>query len=394
MDKTTLCDQEKKLSTFLFETFHKHGVECEIKDSLLLFPRQRMTAYVRLFDQTSGPTVIVQLDVILEIGLGKEIVESCAGIGNTIESATDDAWSAFLRNSFHVLLSAFFTKEYDDQIHQYEWNISGRTYKVVMSQISIRGNQPKKFTTEWLDQFEEMVKSQQLSPGTHWIRLYYAQSGWETLNSEILLDNEIWSTVASRVESFKYPKIENFFSLRIFVVLKDKLDISRAAATMAWLHDEGDEIIDNELIKDGISLPDTEKIRTFIPLAFGRVFLKGLTSSVFPDQATIIDGADNKTRIDLQNEPIYTEAYKLAEKIMKTGSINKEHFQFLFAQSAELNAYNNALLEGAKPEDLDGGNFGEPVIFLPHYQSGDNSTNMESEIKTKKPWKFWKNNNK
>jgi len=386
MDKNSLSQQEDQLNSFLAEIFHKHNINCELKDKLLIFPQQRMTATARLFDRSSGSTVIVQLDIILEIGLGKEIIESCAGIGETIDAATNDAWKGFLRNSFHVLLSAFFTKDYDDQINLCEWNISGVEYDAFMGQISVRG-QPDKFSMDWLTQFEEIIKGQRLSSGTHWIRLYYAQSGWEIVNSEVLLDNEIWEEVAPLIQNLKYPKMEEFLSARIFIVLKTKrIDISQMAAILAWMNTEDYNLVEQELIKSGLSVLEAEKAQMFIPLAFGRVFLKGLTTSVFPNEATIIDKADHKTEINLKNEPIYTEAYKLAEHIMQTGCVNKEHFQLIFTQSSEFNAYNNALLDGAKPEDLDGGHFGEPVIFLPHYII----VIPHPEERSKKSWKFWK----
>lgn len=391
MDESAISEEESKLRILLADTFRNHGIECQGKDNILIFPDQRMAATVQLFDRTSGAAAIVQLDVALEIGLGKKIIESCAGFGTDIESATVEAWDGFLRNSFHVLLSAFFTRDYDDQINRYEWTVGGCDYEAVMSQISVRGRQPEKFPLKWLDQFEDMVKQESFSPGTHWIRLYYAQSGWEMVNCEILLDNADWTSKYSIIQSFEYPASENFFSVRIFLVLKDRFDVSRAASTIAWLNNEDDEVIDRELIKEGMTQAEAEaeKARVYIPLAFGRVFLKGLTTSKFSDEAVVVDELDHKTEINLNDEPIYTEAYKLGEQIMKNGCMNKEYFQLIFTQSSEFNAYNNALLEGAKPEDLDGGCFQPPVIFLSHYLSDVEDDSPEFK-KPKKNWKFWK----
>lgn len=389
MDESTTSEEDSKLRILLADTFRNHGIECQYKDNILIFPNQQMAATVQMFDRTSGSATIVQLDVTLEIGLGKEIIESCAGFGTDLDSATAEAWNGFLRNSFHVLLSAFFTQDYDDQINRYEWTIDNHDYEAVMSQISIRGRQPEKFPLKWLDQFEDMIKQGSFSPGTHWVRLYYAQSGWEMVNCEILLDNTDWSSKYPLIQTFEYPTSENFFSVRVFMVLKDRFDVSKTASTIAWMNNEEDEVIDERLIKDGMSQVEAEKARLFIPIAFGRVFLKGLTTSKFSDEAVVVDELDHKTEINLNDEPIYTEAYKLGEQIMKNGCMNKEHFQLIFTQSAEFNAYNNALLEGAKPEDLDGGYFQPPVIFLPHYLPDAESDSPEFK-KPKKLWKFWK----
>ncbi len=398
MDALRLTEREKELNEFLQEAFRKHTIECEITDALLIFPRQRMTACAKVFNRSSSSALVLQLDVILEVGLGKEIIESCVGLGMDEDTAIKDAWKNFLSNSFHVLLSAFFTREFDDQINRYQWLIGGRKYDVVMSQIGLRGQAPDPLPMDWLDQFEELVKKQTLPSGIHWMRLYYAQSQREAISTEILLDNDTWQPVENAVRSFDFPKTNDFLSVRVFVVVTDGCDVSRAAAAMAWLGDKDNEEIQEELVKEGMSVTDAEKAIVFMPIAFGRVFLKGITTAGFPDEATVVDGNEKEIAINLCDEPIYTEAYRLAEKIAVEGCVNKDHFKQIFLQSAELNAFNNALNEGAKLEDLNGARFGSPIMYLSHYRPAGkiDETMPEAEKvvepkKEEKPfWKFWK----
>ncbi|EGK00610.1 DUF6348 family protein [Dysgonomonas gadei] len=399
MNDNKLIQHELQLNNFLAETFRRHNIECNIEKDLIIFPHQYMTAWAHIFNRSSSSmAVILQLDIHLEIGLGKTIIESCAGMGVDENTAIKDAWKNFLTNSFHTLLSAFFTKEFDHQVNNQQWVVDGRTYNVTISNVTTRGSHPDPLPLRWLEQLEETIKVQPLTEGTHWVRFYYAQSESELISGEILLDNEVWTGIEKFVRTFDFPTYKDFFSMRVFMVLKDHFDISRMAATMAWMVGEDDDAIEQQLMAEGLSLSDAEKANTFIPLAFGRVFLKGITTAKFSDEAIVTDETEKEATIKLSDEPIYTSAYQLAEKIIKEGCVNQEHFQNLFIQSAEFNAYNNALKDGAKAEDMNNARFGEPVIYMPHYQPAEKKEETTENIipektgkeKKKPSWKFWK----
>ncbi|MDH6307618.1 hypothetical protein M2451_000068 [Dysgonomonas sp. PFB1-18] len=397
MDALRLIQREKELKEFLLEAFRRHNVECEITDDLLIFPRQRMTACAKVFNRSSSSTLVLQLDVVLEVGLGKEIIESCVGLGMDEDAAIKDAWKNFLSNSFHVLLSAFFTREFDDQINRYQWLIGGQRCDVIMSQIGMRGQAPDPLPLAWLNQFEDMVKKQVLPPGIHWMRLYYAQSQREVISAEILLDNNTWQSVENTVRSFDYPKTNDFLSVRVFLVVTAGCDVSRVAAAMAWMGDKDNEEIQRELVREGMLETDVEKAIVFMPLAFGRIFLKGITTAEFPDEAIVIDDTEKETTINLSDEPIYMEAYRLAEKIATESCVNMDHFKQIFLQSAELNAFNNALNEGAKLEDLNVARFGSPIMYFSHFIPAERVEEIipEPEVSESKKggkpfWKFWK----
>ncbi|MDR2954652.1 MAG: DUF6348 family protein [Prevotella sp.] len=388
---------EEQLNTFLVHIFREHGVKCEIENNTLIFKHQRMTAYARLFDMSATSATLLQLDVSLEIGMGKEILESCIGMGMDMESATKNAWDNFLKNSFHVLLSAFFKPGEDDQVTRYKWVIGGRKYDIFMSQMSVRGTLPDPYPEEWYDELQKIIKKQNLTEGTHWARLYYAQSQREMMRWEILLDNQSWTDIEPEVRTLNFPKSQDFLSLRIFFVMKDEIDVSQAASAMAWLADKDLPEIEDTLVSEGWSVSDAEKALVFIPLAFGRIFLQSFTTTEFPNEATVTNEADDETKINLGNEPIYTSAYRLAQYIMQKGCVNKKHFEMLLSQSSEFNAYNQALKDGATKEDLDGAHFGSPMLFMYNYQPPiinpvvpDDADNENKEKPQKKSWKFWK----
>src|SRR5262249_22461519 len=115
-DVTQGRDKMSIVNEPLLELLRAHGVEAVVQGDWITFPGRTVranAAIMRELPQTSALTV--QLDVRLEVGPGRTIVESFAGIGVTREKAIADAVHNLIANSFHVLLAAFFRPE-DEQV--------------------------------------------------------------------------------------------------------------------------------------------------------------------------------------------------------------------------------------------------------------------------------------
>lgn len=247
MDNDNLKTYESGLNEFLADTFRKHNIDCEIKEDIVVFPKQRITASTALVNRSSSSSAfILQLDVKFEIGQGRTIIESYAGLGMSMESAVSDTWKNFMKYSFHTLLAAFFSNEFEEQIEREQWLIGQQPYEVIISHSGIRGDVPKPFSTQWFDQLKTLIKSQQLSYDTHWIKLYYAQSENEPISLEILLDNEVWRTVEKEVQSFSFPHHKEFYSIRILIIIKKVADIDQVATTTSVMANENKEPIGKE----------------------------------------------------------------------------------------------------------------------------------------------------
>ncbi|MFL9483619.1 DUF6348 family protein [Chitinophagaceae bacterium LWZ2-11] len=344
--------------------FAKHGISCEISDGILLFEKQHIIVHTRLFRRTHAAVIMLQLDFHLEFGFGKEIIESCTGMGDDLQSALNDAWINFTINSFHTLLAAFFTPDYDDQIERSDLHITDNRFTMICNPIITRGKQPGNTTTEWLQQFNTEITKHRLSNETHWIRLYYAGTSENIYGHEVLLDNNNWTELESLLPSFNFPITNEFSSVRLFMILQPGFDIARAAMTLGWMKNEEPEKIIARFAEDGMSLPTASKAYAFIPLAFGRAFLKTISNVGFSDKAILLTKENNEKEINLEDEPIFSLAYKLADDALKNRRLNRDHFITIISQSAEFNAYNNALIEGTKKEDLDAAKFEPPVITL------------------------------
>ncbi|MBN9295710.1 MAG: hypothetical protein J0I41_01810 [Filimonas sp.] len=342
--------------------FKNHDVPCTLIDNELRFEAQHITAHARLFRRAEGPVLILQLDFCLEVGFGKTIMESCTGIGDDATTAIADAWKNFAMNSLHVMLAAFFHKDQGKQVDMEIWTIEGHQYTAFLSPIITKGTMPASFSTQWLTDLDAIIKQQPLPPGIHWIRFYRGADATQVYGSEILLDNANWSAIESQVQKMDYPVADSFFSFRIFIILKPAFDVARAATIIAC--NASREILDIHKIlqEDGFTEVDAAKAYAFIPLAFGRAFLEQNSKAKFSPIAILI--TEKETDIILMDEPIFAAAYTMAYDALTNSMPNREHFINLLSHSAEFNAYNNALNDGATKESLDTASFGAPLITL------------------------------
>ncbi|MGE3821251.1 MAG: DUF6348 family protein, partial [Isosphaeraceae bacterium] len=166
----------------------------------------------------------VQIDVHVQVEPDRVLVESFAGIGLTRDKAITDGLHNFVANSFHVLLAAFYRDDEDGMVVTDHWRIDDRPRRIIIGNIGVRGRpaDPEKPPIEWFTHLESKIKTSSLSPGTHWVRCYYAQMGNQPTAVEVLLDNEDWGEVRAEMETVDWPKCEQFYSVRVFLIIQDQ----------------------------------------------------------------------------------------------------------------------------------------------------------------------------
>ncbi|HKD27776.1 MAG TPA: DUF6348 family protein, partial [Xanthobacteraceae bacterium] len=206
----------------LLELFRAHGVEAVPQEEWVTFPdhkRKATASIVRAIERQAN--TLVQLDVRLEIAPGRTIIESFAGVGETREKAVADALHNFTVNSFHVLLAAFFRSD-NLQVSQEEWVVGGRTSRVTIGDVGIRGRPPVQGEqlVGWFKRFEDKLKETELRPATHWVRLYYAHTQGKAMDCEVLLDNNVWEDMQSEMAALDWPSGDEFYSVRVFLVIE------------------------------------------------------------------------------------------------------------------------------------------------------------------------------
>lgn len=340
----------------LLELFRAHGVEAVPQDEWVAFPDRQMKANAAIVSERKQRNgMSVQLDVQLEIAPRRTIIESFAGVGNTLEKAVADAIANFTANSFHVLLAAFFQPD-DQQVTKEEWTIGGRKSRVT-GNVGVRGKLPLEGEPmfAWFKRFWESIRQQQLRPGTHWARLYYGQAKSKMLACEVLLDNLVWDAVAAQMAAVDWPPADDFYSVRVFLVMDvEKGGEVAPADAVAWLADilaAWHEFTEDEayaaMTDAGIPDAIADRAYKFTQVAWGRALLAGLGVQFSPKyfccnaSGTVVESGK------LADDPCFAAAAGLAERYKGSPG-----FKRLALLSADLNAVNNALNAGSKPEDL------------------------------------------
>lgn len=206
--------------------FSEHDVVASWEGSALSFPDLSHTLEPVIVSETypASSTVAIQLDIRLTLGSGEYVLESFGGFGTTRAEAERDAIQNFAANSFHVLLAAFFNHSQTDQVTVESWIIGDTEYDVVLGNIGMRGQFPLsgEGTPDWFIAAEQDLKRQPMEQGIHWIRLYYAQFDNQPSAVEALLDNDTWQPLQSTLSAYEWPKSQDFYSVRIFLVLKPR----------------------------------------------------------------------------------------------------------------------------------------------------------------------------
>ncbi|MCP4216704.1 MAG: hypothetical protein GY765_18785 [bacterium] len=208
---------------FLKNLFDSHGVKAEIANGCVVLKNGPLKINGAIVNETKHPNVLVlQLDIRFWTQTGNVILESFAGIGKNKEEALESALQSFTVNDFHVMLAAFFQPD-DQHIDVGELEIAGTKREVIFGNIGVRGKPPELVPGgNWFSQFEKQLKASRLTGGLHWIRFYYGHMGGKTIQCEMLLDNKLWKPMAGEMLKLSWPKSDDFYSFRIFVIIKDK----------------------------------------------------------------------------------------------------------------------------------------------------------------------------
>lgn len=373
-----------EVNALLAQLFQAHDVPAAVEGERVVFPAAGLKiagAVVRQLPTPQG--VMVQLDVELRLDHVRVLVESCAGIGQSFEAALADGVGNFTANALHVLLAAFFGRV-DDQVTREEWTIDGRPRTVTIGPAVTRGRPPEGAASpDWFERLARELQASRLSDGPHWLRFYHARSQGATQACEALLDNEEWPEAQAAMAALDWPAVQEFTSVRVFLVIQGGLDLAPAVGTFCRMRSADDGAILRELAAGGMGRRDAERAVALVPLAFGRVLL-GTLGVRSADSAVLRSARTGEdTPFRLEDDPIYVQARQLAETAYAFGTLGQDGFAAIALRSAEVDAANQALQAGEKPEDLQGG---PPVVFW----SGASDEAPGGPAGTEKPKPWWR----
>jgi len=124
-----------------------------------------------------------------------------------------------------------------------------------------------------------------------------------------------------------------------------------------------DEILANALQNQGVPRVDAELLVLFVPIAFTWAILKKMGVSSFPSTYLVANCNDQTVELPISREHYFSTALHLAHHTTEYGytdAVTRDGFEAIIARSAEMNAANKALREGA---DIAGSTVGPPYIL-------------------------------
>src|SRR6266849_4272136 len=346
-----------EVNEILLELFQRHGLDALPEEEWVTFPDRNWKATASIVKETEQQTgKSVQLDVRLEIAPGRTIIESFGGVGETRGKAVADALRNFTANSFHVLLAAFFRSD-DPQVLQEEWVVGGRTSRVTIGGVGVRGKPPVQGErlVGWFKHFEDKLKETDLRPETHWVRLYYAQMQGKAMACEVLLDNDVWEDMQSEMAAIDWPSGDEFYSVRVFLVIQvQPRGLVSPDTAVAWLADivaSRNEFTEDEvysaLADAGVPGALADRAYKFTQIAWARSLLARLGVQFSPEYVCFDASGKIVESGRLADESCFAAASRLAARYASAPGLRR-----LALMSADLRAVNEALNKGSKPEDL------------------------------------------
>ncbi|QDV15435.1 hypothetical protein Pan153_00490 [Gimesia panareensis] len=214
---------DAKINSLILQLLEQHGIDAREENGWIVSEAHPPVCGAVVNETQPTPDIIsTQIDIYLKVEPNRILVESFGGFGTNLDEAIADGIQNFVVNTFHVLLSAFYLEK-DDQTVIEEWKINDIPRRVIIGQIGMRGTPPEEEqgAPEWFQNLENKIKATSLPAGTHWIRCYYAQMENRPVALELLLDNQPWEEVRSEMEKIDWPESEEFFSLRVFLVIQN-----------------------------------------------------------------------------------------------------------------------------------------------------------------------------
>ncbi|WP_194862982.1 DUF6348 family protein [Myxococcus sp. AB036A] len=335
----------------LRDLLEAHDVPCHVEGEWLRLGKSgpRVQGWY-IYRPNANTERSVRLDVVFELWPGRVITESFSCQGDSRDDAQRNVIESFSRSSLHVLLSAFLNVG-SEYIQVEEWGVGGSARQVFLGEVVALSSNPSDVPEPaWLTLFEDAVKSLPLAPGTHWVRIYFAQLDARILALEVLLDNEEWPELKAGLERAPWPRAQGLLSNRLFLVLQGGVDVSRAVATFVEHADQPVDVIQREIQAQGASLLEAEKLVAYIPEAFGAACATNVGAKV-PESVQFVEWNGSATYdVVLAQDPLWLEASRLAKRTLDGRGLSEDQLDAIINRSVLLDKLDAAIAAGAKPE--------------------------------------------
>ncbi len=213
----------ERILEMLRTTFASHGLSASreakalaLSDGLVIEPR----VFTR--EGVSG-TFQVQVDFAIASPRldGRELLDSFAGIGGSLESAEQNAFEKFLIGSFHVVVEALTTHECDsEQVEWEDWKGAAHGWRVCSGPLLTLATR-EDVGIEGYPRFHNRLAelySREVPAGAHWLRVFVGAFDGQLAGSEVLLDGAPWGNAEQLLAEHDWVFPEGYASARHLLI--------------------------------------------------------------------------------------------------------------------------------------------------------------------------------
>lgn len=175
------------------------------------------TAFVSERDDS----VISRFDVVATLPDGRELCEAFGDSGGDVEDTLNKNLHSFATSSLHVMVAAFSGEP--GEIDVEEWPTASGPARVYLGPAVWKSNAADcghlDVPAGFWDLGGQVVADKQLSPGFHFLRMYYSRNGDDVFAAEFQLDNEDLPGPEEALRALDWQAHDFFYSARHFAIL-------------------------------------------------------------------------------------------------------------------------------------------------------------------------------
>ena len=222
-DSQGLKEHIPSAEAFLKGWFESHGHTDVVVDANgvgVASSPTRLSAKLYGSNQNNGGFV-VETEFRIKLASGKEVVEFVAGMGTTKEEAIQDTLANFMLTTFHVVYMAFINPD-DPHMTAKQLDIQGRKRDVILGDMYMRGGPGSNELdiNSLRPAIEASLSKTQFAEGAHWLKIVYGQSKGKPLTVSVTIDNQEDRPLTDRISSLAWPRSDDYYLFKQFIVIK------------------------------------------------------------------------------------------------------------------------------------------------------------------------------
>ncbi|CAA6802351.1 MAG: Unknown protein [uncultured Sulfurovum sp.] len=212
---------ERKANNEVVMLIESHGYKAKIVDDNIISNfKENVLLGAWVYPQKFLDGIQSRFDVGVKFENDIELFESFSDFGKNENEALAKNIENFSRSSLPVFLDAFNDTEVYTEKER--WQVNSLSWDVFIGDYNIKSSKGKsvEVPTNLFDEIEEIIAKEALTDEFYFVRFFYAQHNNKTAAIEFMINNVNIETAEDRLINLDWMRLESFYSLRSFLILK------------------------------------------------------------------------------------------------------------------------------------------------------------------------------